>query len=281
MAHILNGKKLSIERAEKLKETVSLLPTQPTLVIIQIGDVAESNIYIQGKTKMAEKIGARVQREKYSANISEKEIIKDIEKFNQDKSVHGIIIQLPIPESLDKNSIIDVIDPNKDVDGLTAQNIKQLCINNTGIIPATTKGILTLCKENNIVLQGKHIAIMGRSTLVGKPTMLACVNENATVTLCHSYTKDLEKITQSADIIITATGTRNLITKNHVRTGQIIIDVGIHAIEEENRKVSGDVSYDEVAEIVESITPVPGGVGPMTVISLFENLVDAYKKHAL
>lgn len=277
MALILNGKELAHIRSEKLKAEIFSFPTQPTLVIIQIGNVPESDIYIKRKIISGERIGAKVIHQKYNINVSQDEIITDIQKYNSDSQIHGIIVQLPVPEHLDKNLIIESIGPLKDVDGLTSVNIKSLTINNLGIIPATTKGVLTLLKQYSVHLEGAHIVMVGRSNLVGKPTALALINENATVTVCHSHTKNLDEITKTADIIITATGKQNLITLKHVREGQIIIDVGIHAIEDDGNKIAGDVDFKNVEPVISMISPVPGGVGPMTVVSLFENLVDAYK----
>ena len=277
MALILNGKELAHIRSEKLKAEIFSFPIQPTLVIIQIGNVPESDIYIKRKIISGEQIGAKVIHQKYNMNVSRDEIITDIQKYNLDSQIHGIIVQLPIPEHLDKNLIIESISPLKDVDGLTSVNIKSLTINNLGIIPATTKGVLTLLKQYSVHLEGTHIVVVGRSNLVGKPTALAFINENATVTVCHSHTKNLDEITKTADIIITATRKQNLITLKHVREGQIIIDVGIHAIEDDGNKIAGDVDFKNVEPVVSMISPVPGGVGPMTVVSLFENLVDAYK----
>lgn len=277
MAILLDGKKLNVERADALVKDISLLPTKPTLVIIQIGDVAESNMYIQRKIKLGEQIGAEVIHKKYPVTANQNDIISDIKHINLDANVHGIIVQLPIPEHLDKNAILEAIDSEKDVDGLTSKNVKKLTVDNLGIIPATTKGILTLLKHYSVGLKGKHVVIIGRSNLVGRPTALACINENATVTVCHSQTTNLASITAFADIIISATGKENLITKDHVKAGQVIVDVGIHTIENEDKKIAGDVDFEYVEPIVHMISPVPGGVGPMTVISLFENLVDAYK----
>ncbi|MES2986131.1 MAG: tetrahydrofolate dehydrogenase/cyclohydrolase catalytic domain-containing protein [Patescibacteria group bacterium] len=278
MAILLNGKELAIQRSEALREEISLFPTQPTLVIIQIGNVPESDIYIKRKIQSGEQLGAKVIHQKYDSDISQEVVMDDIRNYNEDQNIHGIIVQLPLPENLNKNSIIETINPKKDVDGLTSVNVKNLTCNNLGIIPATTKGVITLLKHYSVELVGAHIVVVGRSSLVGKPTALALINENATVTICHSQTKNLEEITKTGDIIITATGKQNLITAQHVQEGQVIVDVGIHAIEDDGKKITGDVDFKNVEPIVEMLSPVPGGVGPMTVVSLFENLVDAYRK---
>lgn len=277
MAIILDGKKLALLRSELLKKEISQFPTQPTLVIIQIGNVPESDIYIKRKIQSGEMLGAKVIHQKFELDTRVEDIISTIQNCNTDEKIHGIIVQLPIPENLDKNMIIESIDDRKDVDGLTSANVKNLTINNVGIIPATTKGVITLLQHYAVDLVGAHVVMVGRSNLVGKPTALALINENATVTVCHSQTKNIEKITKTADIIITATGKQNLITLNHVREGQVIVDVGIHTVEDDGKKIIGDVDFKNVEPIVAMISPVPGGVGPMTVVSLFENLVDAYK----
>lgn len=277
MPIILNGTEVATIRSAELQKEILTFPTKPTLMIIQIGNVPESDIYIRRKIESGKKIGAEVIHKKYAVDVLEKDIISAIKDFSNDSAIHGIIVQLPIPEHLNKNSIIEAINPDKDVDGLTSYNLKRLTMDNLGIVPATTKGVLTLLKHYNVHLQGMHIVMVGRSNLVGKPTALACINENATVTICHSHTKHLEEITKRADIIITATGKQNLITVNHVHANQIIVDVGIHTIEDEGKKIAGDVDFVNVEPLVHMISPVPGGVGPMTVVSLFENLVDAYK----
>lgn len=278
MTHILDGKKLSVTIQEQLRERIETYETKPTLVIIQIGNVPESAIYIKYKTLFARSIGAEVILKKYSSETNEQEIIKDIQTYNIDKSVHGILLQLPIPKHTNKDTLIDSILPSKDVDGLTAANIKALYTNTTGIIPATTKGILTLLNHHNISVQGKKVVIVGRSNLVGKPTALAFVNQDATVTLCHSQTKNLEAETKQADILVVAVGIPNFITEKHVRAGQVIIDVGINALDAD-RTLSGDVDFKNVQHIAEVITPVPGGVGPMTVASLFQNLLQQFIHH--
>jgi methylenetetrahydrofolate dehydrogenase (NADP+) / methenyltetrahydrofolate cyclohydrolase len=276
MPLILDGKKLSETLKERMKHNIAQHETKPGLVIIQIGDIAESNIYIKYKIRYAKNIGARVVLKKYKNTVTESEVIADIQKYNQDTTVHGILVQLPIPKELNKNAIIESILPTKDVDGLTATNVKHLYTHNTeGIIPATTRGILTLLEHYNISVPGKKVVVVGRSTLVGKATALAFLNQDATVTICHSHTKNLEEETKQADILIVAIGTQKFITEKYVREGQVIIDVGINT-EEDSRVLSGDVDYEHVEPIVSAITPVPGGVGPMTIASLFQNLFQQF-----
>ena len=293
------------------------------MVIIQVGDVPESNTYIGQKIKFGEKVGASVKLEKLPEKISQTELIGHINQFNDDPNVNGIIVQLPIPSTLDKDKIIDTIEPKKDVDGQTATNIKLLFevsssrhpelisgsnkvpgeilnqVQNdklggkrfTGFIPATTKGILTLLDYYKIPVESKYVVIIGRSSLVGKPTALAFLNKDATVTVCHKKTKNLARITKGADILVVAAGRPKLITKDHVTRGQVIIDVGINVVNESpvtggqrpetelpTHKLVGDVDFESVSKIVQAISPVPGGCGPMTVASLFQNLLEAYNR---
>jgi methylenetetrahydrofolate dehydrogenase (NADP+)/methenyltetrahydrofolate cyclohydrolase len=274
MAKILDGKKLSGVLALRLLTKVETLKNKPKLVIIQIGKLAESNTYIKNKKLFGEKIGAIVEHKRYANRVKESRVISDILKCNRDASVHGIMVQLPTPKNFDKEKVLEKIDPRKDVDGLTATNTKHLFDNNEAFIPATTKGIIGLLEEYRIKLTGKRIVIVGQSSLVGRPTMLTLLNQNATVTMCHKNTKNLAEETRRADILITAVGHPKLITKKHVAKNQIVVDIGI--IITKRGKVVGDVDFKSAAKVVKAITPVPGGVGPMTVASLFQNLLKAY-----
>lgn len=269
---ILNGKEINQKRAQVLQEQIAASSVIPHLVIIQIGDRAESNVYVQQKTVFGEKIGAHVTVHKLPESITTEDVVAVVRECNHKEDIHGIILQLPIPEHLNVETILNAIDPTKDVDGLSATNIRRIATNNhEGIVPATAKGILTLLQEYDISVEGKHVVIVGRSLLVGKSTALLMSNNNATVTLCHSKTKDLPEVTRQADILIVATGVPDLITKDFVHKDQIIIDVGITAAG--GKRVVGDVAFEEVGDLVAGISPVPGGVGPMTVLSLFENLL--------
>jgi methylenetetrahydrofolate dehydrogenase (NADP+)/methenyltetrahydrofolate cyclohydrolase len=274
MPHILDGEKLSNELSLKLIEKIAQKPDKPKLVIIQIGHLKESDIYIKKKKDFATKINALVVHKHYDEHALEADIVSDISQYNTDPKVHGIMVQLPIPKNLNSSNIIETIDAKKDVDGLTAKSIKLLFDRSGSFMPATTKGIITLLEHYQITLEGKKVVIVGESTLVGRPTALAFLNRKATVTVCHIHTPNLEEETKRADILIVATGRPHLITHEHVSTGQIVIDVGTKVTA--NNKVSGDVDFESVKNIVSAITPVPGGVGPMTVFSLFENLVEAF-----
>lgn len=271
---ILDGKKLSTELAGKLAEKISSLSVQPKLVIIQVGDHPESNTYIKNKKLFGEKIGAVVLHKKFSASTPQAEVLADIAVQNADAAVHGIIVQLPLPVGFDTSAIIEAIDPSKDVDGMTSKNVKALYEGAEGFVPATTKGITLLLEQYNIDPVGKKVVVVGHSVLVGKPTALAMLNLGATVTVCHSQTRNLAEETRQADILIVAVGQPGLITKEFVKSGQIVIDIGINVTEVEGKKkIHGDVDFENVKEIVAAITPVPGGVGPMTIVSLFENLL--------
>lgn len=271
---ILDGKEVNTKRAKGLKEKVASSSVVPHLVIIQVGDNAESNVYIGQKVKFGERIGAKVTVEKLQENVTTHDIINVIHDFNNNPEVHGIILQLPVPDGLELEEILNSISPEKDVDGLSATNIRRLATNDPrGIVPATAKGVVTLLKEHDVPMKGKHVVIVGRSLLVGKSAGLLFLNNDATVTICHRYTEDLKPYTTTADILVVAVGKPNLITRDHVKEGQVIVDVGITALGDGDKKITGDVDFEEVKDIVSAISPVPGGVGPMTVLSLFENLL--------
>jgi methylenetetrahydrofolate dehydrogenase (NADP+)/methenyltetrahydrofolate cyclohydrolase len=259
----LDGRILRDRIANKLKLEVSGLKVKPVLAIIQVGDNVESNVYIKQKKLFGERIGAVVNHIRLPKNISFPKIEKEIKKLNSDRKVHGIIIQLPIPENLDARKITKVISPSKDVDGL---------VSGSNFTPATTRGILSILDFYKINLAGKRAVVVGRSDLVGKPTALALLNKNATVTIAHSKSKNLKQITKSAEVLVVAVGRPKFINDKYVSKGQVVIDVGINKTK---NGLVGDVDFEKVKKIVRAITPVPGGVGVMTVASLFENLFDA------
>ena len=273
MSKILDGKKLSQLLAVKLAKKIKKFKIKPKLVIIQIGDLAESNTYIKNKKIFAEKIGVEALHKKYPNNVRERRIISCILKNNRDPSVHGIMMQLPAAKRLDIEKVLESIEPKKDVDGLTSINTKHLFDNNEAFVPATAKGVIGLLEEYKIKLNGTKIVIVGQSSLVGRSAMLALLNKGATVTMCHKDTRNLEKETKRADILITAVGYPKLITRKHISKNQIVVDIGINITK---NKIIGDVDYEKVRKVVKAITPVPGGVGPMTVASLFQNLFEAY-----
>lgn len=283
MKILLDGKVARDSIAGELKNSISALKNKPKLAIIQVGDKEESNKYIKQKRLFAEKIGAQVEHIKFPEDITEEKVCAEIQKLNADFLVHGIIVQLPLPAGLDKNIIIQSIDPVKDVDGLTSVNTKLLWSNEKGHMPATARGIITLLDYYKIPIKGRKVVVVGRSDLVGKPVAIAFLNRDATVTICHKETSDIMSETKRADILVIAAGDPEFITKDFVREGQVVVDVGINVtksnhLHEEipDKKLVGDVKYGEVSDIVDAISPVPGGVGPMTVLSLFQNLLDAY-----
>lgn len=273
MAIILDGRKVRDERKEILRKKIMALGFKPKLVIFEIGKNLASEAYIKQKIAFGNSVGVEVERKTFPESVSEKELIQNIEKFNLNKEFQGIIVQLPLPAHLNASKICQSITLQKDVDGLSGANIQALFGGGEGIMPATTRGILELLEYYKIEIAGKNICIVGRSELVGKPTALALINRDATVEVCHSKTTDLKEKTKRAQILITAIGKPKFITENFVSAGQTIVDIGISR--EKNGSLVGDVDFEKVSTIVYAITPVPGGVGPMTVLSLFENLLDA------
>lgn len=276
MAIIIDGKGVADKITEQLKQKISQLQDKPHLAVIQIGNNAASTLYVNLKKKKAGEIGIKSTVISLDENIAEKELICKIEELNNDNSVHAVLVQLPLPKHINENNIIKAIAPNKDVDGFTAQNTGDLF---NGIkpkaYPCTPKGVLKLLKEYNIEIQGKHAVVVGRSNIVGKPLAIMLLNEHATVTICHSKTKNLPEITKQADILISAVG-KKVIFKDMVKKDAVVIDVGI--FKDENNKTTGDVDFENVKEIAAYITPVPKGVGPMTIACLMENTIELYEQ---
>ena len=274
MSKIIDGKRVSQTLKEELKEEVSKLKVKPKLVVISVGDNPASKVYVRQKEKCATYVGFEYLHLHYD-EISDDKLVKEIEKLNNDKSVSGMIVQLPLPKGMNEKRIVNTISPEKDVDGLSYINAGRLLNNEECLASCTPAGIMELLKAYNIDPSGKNVVVIGRSILVGKPMVNLMVNANATVTLCHSKTVDIEKITRKADILVVAIGKPNYVTKNMVKRGAIVIDVGINRVDD---KLVGDVDYNDVYYKVKLITPVPGGVGPMTVIMLMKNVYKAYLK---
>lgn len=275
MSKIIDGKKISLKIKDELKMEVEKLKVKPKLVVISVGDNPASKVYVGQKEKAANYIGIDYLHEHYDT-ISDDELVKEIEKLNKDKSVDGIIVQLPLPDGMDEKRIVNTISCDKDVDGLTYLNAGLLINNKETLASCTPKGIMKLLEHEKVKIEGANAVVVGRSILVGKPIANLLLNANATVTICHSKTKDLSKITKKADILIAAIGKKHFITRDMVKRGSVIIDVGINRVD---GKLYGDVDYDNVFDKVSKITPVPGGVGPMTVVMLMENVLLAYKNH--
>ncbi len=275
---ILSGAETAKKRADVMREQVAKLSFTPKLVIVRVGDRADSESYIKRKVAYAKTVDMKAEVVHFPAAVSQTELVAKVQDLNTDSSVNGIIVQLPLPEHLDEKVVIEAIDHTKDVDGLSDQNICKLFANESGVVPATPRGILTLLEAHDVPIAGKHVVVLGRSRLVGKSVSLLMLNQNATVTMCHSKTENLPEVTRSADILIVATGKQKFITAEHVQDGQTIIDVGIGA--DENGKIVGDVDADSLRDMDIKLSPVPGGVGPMTVASLFENMltvIDEYQ----
>lgn len=273
---ILDGKIVRDFLADKIHLELKKLKVSPKLVIIQVGNDPRSSVYVKQKKIFGERLGFEVEYIQLDKKISESELISRIEELNLNKFVHGIIVQLPLPKHLNELKVTEAIGAEKDVDGMNSKNTKVLLEGGSnGFIPATTKGILSLLDFYKIKVESKKVVIVGRSLLVGRPTALAFLNRNATVTICHSKTKNLKEEIKSADIVVSAIGKPLFIKKSFVKAGQIIIDVGITKVGD---ILLGDVDYKAVNKIVAAITPVPGGVGPMTVVSLFQNVLTAYER---
>jgi methylenetetrahydrofolate dehydrogenase (NADP+) / methenyltetrahydrofolate cyclohydrolase len=275
----MDGKALSLSIEVQIKEKVSMYlekgNRKPKLVVLLIGDNPASVTYVKNKEKACERVGIESTVYRMDKDVSIQDVLKVVKELNLDKSVDGILVQLPIPKQLDVNLIIESLDPNKDVDGLHSINIAKLYANQEGFVPCTPRGIMTLLKHYNIKISGKHAVVIGRSALVGRPVAQLLLNENATVTVCHSKTEDLATLTRAADIIVVAIGKERFLTFEHVNRANAIIDVGINRV---NDKLVGDVDYDALVYKADFMTPVPGGVGPMTIVSLLENTMMSYEK---
>lgn len=275
MSKIIDGKKIRDQILDELKKQVKQYMIKPCLAVIQIGDDEASNTYIKSKEKACNDIGIYFKHIKFTETTKEIEIINKILELNNDEYVHGILLQLPLPEGFNQDKLINYIARNKDVDGLTDINIGKIFNNKPGLVSCTPQGIMRLLEEEKIELAGKNVTIVGRSNLVGKPLLGLMLNKDATVTICHSKTENLKKHTKNADILVVAVGKKHFITEDMVKEDAIVIDVGINR---ENNKLYGDVDFSNVKTKVQKITPVPGGVGPMTVAMLMQNVIKAYEK---
>ena len=271
---VMSGKDCSNYIKEEIKKELDNINDKLKLVVIRVGEDAASKVYINSKKKACESFDIDFEEIVYSDNITDDILIGKINELNNDKTITGILLQLPIPNHLNKDKIINTIDYKKDVDGLTIINIGKLNNNEKAIIPCTALGIINMLKYYEVNLEGSNVVIVGRSNLVGKPLIPLLLKNNATVTICHSKTKDLKSHFINADIIICAVGKKHLITKDMIKPGQVIIDVGINRID---GKLYGDVDFDNVKDVASKITPVPGGVGVMTVTSLISNIIECYK----
>lgn len=276
MVTILDGKKLKEKISEELKQKLDKFPVKPTLVVILAGDNPASKIYVNNKKKTAEKLGINSQVLNYPSNVTEEELLAKIDELNNDKSVTAILVQLPLPDHISKENIMNAICPRKDVDGFTPYNFGKLFSGEKPTVyPCTPKGILLLLDEYGIELEGRHAVIVGRSNIVGRPLSQMLLDRNATVTVCHSRTRNLEQITKTADILISAVG-KNIIEGKMLKSDCVVVDVGI--FKDENGKTRGDVDFESVSQIASYLSPVPGGIGPMTITSLMLNTVELFEK---
>ena len=276
MAQIIDGKVIAAQIKDELKETVAKYKEEGieiTLAVIQVGADPASSVYVNNKKKACEYIGIQSLAYELPEETTEVELLKIIHELNDRKDVNGILVQLPLPKHIDEDLVIKTIDPKKDVDGFHPQSVGALSIGQPGFVSCTPAGIIQLLKRSNVDIEGKECVVVGRSNIVGKPMALLLLRENGTVTIAHSRTKSLKEVCKRADILVAAIGKPKFFTKEYVKDGAVIIDVGIHRME--NKKLCGDVDFDDVIDIVSAITPVPGGVGPMTIAMLMNNCVES------
>ncbi|MDE5804336.1 MAG: bifunctional methylenetetrahydrofolate dehydrogenase/methenyltetrahydrofolate cyclohydrolase FolD [Lachnospiraceae bacterium] len=276
MAQIIDGKAISAQIKDELKQKVSDMKAQGkeiTLAVIQVGTDPASTVYVGNKKKACEYIGIRSLAYELPEETTEQELLSLIDGLNQRTDVNGILVQLPLPAHIDEDKVIRSIAPEKDVDGFHPQSVGALCIGEKGFVSCTPAGIIQLLKRSGIEITGKECVVVGRSNIVGKPMALLLLRENGTVTVAHSKTKDLASVTKRADILVAAIGKPKFFTREYIKEGAVVIDVGIHRME--NKKLCGDVDYDDVAPVCSAITPVPGGVGPMTIAMLMSNCVES------
>lgn len=276
MAQIIDGKKISKELKDELKEKVSKYKEEGveiTLAVIQVGNDKASSVYVGNKKKACEYIGIKSLSYELEESTTEEELLNLIKELNNRKDVNGILVQLPLPKHINEDKVIETIDAKKDVDGFHPMSVGALSIGKKGFISCTPYGIIELLKRSNIDIDGKECVVIGRSNIVGKPMSMLLLRENATVTVAHSHTKNLKEVAKRADILVVAIGKPQFINSEYVKEGAVVIDVGIHR--DENNKLCGDVDYEDVFPHASAITPVPGGVGPMTIAMLMKNCVNA------
>ena len=279
MAQLIDGKLISTQIKDELKAEVTELKAKgitPCLAVIQVGNDPASCVYVNNKKKACAYIGIESLSFELEEQISQEELLTIIDELNHNEMVNGILVQLPLPKHIDENTVIHAIVPEKDVDGFHPETVGNMCIGSKGFLPCTPAGVIQLLKRSNIDIEGKECVVIGRSNIVGKPMAMLLLRENGTVTITHSRTKDLKEITKRADILIAAIGKPKFVTAEYVKEGAVVIDVGIHR--NENNKLCGDVDFDDVIGKVSAITPVPGGVGPMTIAMLMNNCVETVRQ---
>ena len=279
MAMIIDGKEISLQVKDEIKKKVEALKGQGkeiTLAVIQVGDNPASTVYVRNKKRGCEYTGIRSLSYELPGDAAEEELLSLVGELNERGDVNGILVQLPLPPHMDEDRVISAISPLKDVDGFHPQNLGNLCIGRPGFVSCTPLGIIQLLKRSGISIEGKKCVVLGRSNIVGKPMALLLLRENATVTIAHSKTQNLKEVTREADILIVAVGRAGMITGEYVKEGAVVIDVGINR--DENNKLCGDVDFDTVEPVSSAITPVPGGVGPMTIAMLLHNCLESIER---
>ncbi len=279
MSQIIDGKKISQEIKDELKEKVAKLKEQGTeiaLAVIQVGEDPASSVYVRNKKRACEYIGIESVAYEIPETTTQDELLTIIDDCNKNPKINGILVQLPLPDHIDEDTVIKAIAPEKDVDGFHPQSVGAMTIGESGFLPCTPAGIIQLLKRSGVEIEGKECVIIGRSNIVGKPMALLLLRENGTVTICHSRTKNLKEVAKRADILVAALGRPKFIDESYVKEGAVVIDVGIHR--DANNKLCGDVDFDRVAPHTSAITPVPGGVGPMTIAMLMNNCVESAEK---
>ena len=276
MPKIIDGKTISAQIKDELKREVSEKGIKACLAVIQVGNDPASTVYVGNKKKACEYIGIGSRSYELGEDTTEEELLDLIDKLNDDDEINGILVQLPVPAHINEKKIINRISPLKDVDGFHPESVGNLCIGQEGFVSCTPAGIIELLKRSDISIEGKECVVIGRSNIVGKPMALLLLANNGTVTVCHSRTKNLKEICKRADILVAAVGNPKMIDSGYIKEGAVVIDVGIHRMD--NGKLCGDVDYDDVAVHTSAITPVPGGVGPMTIAMLMVNCVKSAKR---
>ena len=282
MAQLIDGKAISAQIKEEVKEKVAALKEQGrevTLAVIQVGADPASSVYVRNKKKACEYVGVRSLAYELPEETTEEKLLELIREMNDRTDVNGILVQLPLPKHIDEEKVLDAISPLKDVDGFHPQNVGALGIGKPGFVSCTPAGVIQLLKRSGIEITGKECVVVGRSNIVGKPMALLLLRENGTVTVAHSRTKDLKEVTKRADILVVAVGRPKMITADYVKEGAVVIDVGIHR--NEQNKLCGDVDFDSVEPVCGAITPVPGGVGPMTIAMLMNNCLESVSLQAI
>ena len=278
MATILSGKTVSARIKENLKVEIENLKKQgtlPGLAVIIVGEDPASKVYVGRKEAMCTELGMHSEKFALPEETTQAELVALVQKLNNDDNIHGILVQLPLPKHLDEKAVINTIKPEKDVDAFHPVNVGKIMIGDYDFVPCTPAGIMELIAESNVEIDGKNCVVIGRSNIVGKPMSMLLLHKNGTVTTCHSRTKDLKEVTKQADILVAAVGRANFVTADMVKPGAVVIDVGMNRLED--GKLVGDVAYDEVEKVAGAITPVPGGVGPMTIAMLMQNTLTAAK----